>query len=113
MAEPSHKEPGDPGTEFARRIGEHASRKLRARRRKTPGLWFGLGMMGVVGWSIAIPTLLGAALGRWLDHHEPQGHSWTLALLLAGLTIGCLNAWFWVNKEERAMREEDREEGDD
>jgi len=24
-------------------------------------------MMGLIGWSVAIPTLLGAALGLWLD----------------------------------------------
>ena len=27
-------------------------------------------------------------------------------LLVAGLTIGCLNAWHWVAKEDKAMREE-------
>ena len=61
-------------------------------------------MMGLIGWSVAIPTLLGAALGLWLDKHHPGKHSWTLALLVAGLVIGCLNAWRWVAKEDRAMR---------
>jgi len=71
-------------------------------------------MMGLVGWSVAVPTLLGAALGLWLDGHYPGGRSWTLALLMAGLAIGCFNAWHWVAKEERAMREqpEDEEGGD-
>ena len=91
---------------FARRIGAKATRKLKARRNSTQGVWFGLGMMGLIGWSVAIPTLLGAALGIWLDKHYPGGRSWTLALLVAGLTIGCLNAWFWVSKEEKAMRDE-------
>jgi predicted F0F1-ATPase subunit len=49
------------------------------------GVWFGLGMMGLIGWSVAIPTLLGAALGIWLDSRHPGSHSWTLALLVAGL----------------------------
>jgi ATP synthase protein I len=44
-----------------------------------------LGMMGLIGWSVAVPTLLGAALGIWLDKHHPGKHSWTLALLVAGL----------------------------
>lgn len=90
---------------LAGQIGAKATRKLRARR-STRGVWFGLGMMGLVGWSVAIPTLLGAALGLWLDKHQPGGRSWTLALLVAGLTIGCLNAWFWVSKEDVAMRDE-------
>lgn len=88
-----------------------AARKLRARRSGTPGVWFGLGMMGLIGWSVAVPTLLGAALGLWLDQLHPGGRSWTLALLMAGLTIGCLNAWHWVSKENKAMHDE-LEDGD-
>jgi ATP synthase protein I len=91
---------------FAGQVGAKAARKLKARRNPKPGVWFGLGMMGLIGWSVAIPTLLGAALGLWLDRRFPGGRSWTLALLVAGLTIGCLNAWFWVSKEDKAMRDE-------
>jgi ATP synthase protein I len=91
---------------FADKVGAKAARKLKARRNAAPGVWFGLGMMGLVGWSVSVPTLLGAALGLWLDKHHPGQHSWTLALLMAGLAIGCLNAWHWVDKEEKAMREE-------
>jgi ATP synthase protein I len=90
---------------FAGQVGAKATRKLKARK-STQGVWFGLGMMGLIGWSVAIPTLLGAALGIWLDKHYPGDRSWTLALLVAGLTIGCLNAWFWVSKEDKAMRDE-------
>ena len=90
---------------FAGQVGAKAARKLKARH-STQGVWFGLGMMGLIGWSVAVPTLLGAALGIWLDKHRWSKHSWTLALLVAGLMIGCLNAWHWVAKEEKAMREE-------
>jgi ATP synthase protein I len=95
------------GDALARQVGAKADRKLKARRNPTPGVWFGLGMMGLIGWSVVVPTLLGAALGLWLDKHHPGGHSWTLALLVAGLAIGCFNAWHWVANEERAMREDD------
>ena len=91
---------------LARQVGAKAARKLKARRNSEPGVWFGLGMMGLIGWSVAVPTLLGAALGLWLDQSYPGGRSWTLALLVAGLAIGCLNAWHWVAKEDRAMRDE-------
>ena len=90
---------------FAGTIGAKATRKLKARK-STQGVWFGLGMMGLIGWSVVVPTLLGAALGIWLDKHHPGKHAWTLALLVAGLAIGCLNAWHWVAKEDKAMREE-------
>jgi ATP synthase protein I len=99
-------------TTFARQVGAKAARKLKARRNATQGVWFGLGMMGLIGWSVAIPTLLGAALGLWLDRRYPGGHSWTLALLVAGLAIGCLNAWHWVAKEDKAMQD-DQEDDDE
>jgi len=93
-------------SDLAEEVGVKATRKLKAQRNPAPGVWFGLGLMGVIGWSVVVPTLLGAALGLWLDRHYPGGRSWTLALLVAGLTLGCLNAWHWVSKEDQAMREE-------
>jgi ATP synthase protein I len=103
--EPKNK-PLKPKPPLSREVGAKAARKLRARRHVTRTVWFGLGMMGLIGWSVAIPTLLGAVLGLWLDRRYPGGRSWTLALLVAGLAIGCLNAWRWVAKEDKAMREE-------
>ena len=93
---------------FAAKVGAQEARKLKARRNPAQ-VWFGLGMMGLIGWSVAVPTLLGAALGLWLDKWHPGTHSWTLALLVAGLVVGCLNAWHWVAKEDKAMQED----GDD
>jgi ATP synthase protein I len=91
---------------LAAQVGAKAARKIKARQNSTQGVWFGLGMMGLIGWSVVVPTLLGAALGFWLDTYHPGKHSWTLALLVAGLTLGCFNAWQWVARQEAAMREE-------
>jgi ATP synthase protein I len=104
MSDEPNKTSKNPST-FAGEIGAKAARKIKARK-STQGVWLGLGMMGLVGWSVVVPTLLGAALGIWLDNHHPGKHAWTLALLVAGLALGCLNAWFWVAKEEKAMRDE-------
>jgi ATP synthase protein I len=101
-----------PKPRLSQEVGAKAARKLKARRNPAPGVWFGLGMMGLIGWSVTIPTLLGAALGLWLDRHYPGTHSWTLALLVAGLTIGCFNAWHWVAKEDKAMRNEQENDDD-
>lgn len=98
-----------PPAGLAGEVGAMATRKLRARR-SGPGVWFGLGMMGMVGWSVAIPTVLGAALGLWLDRHYGGTRSWTLALLVAGLVLGCANAWHWISSEDRAMRLEEEED---
>ena len=90
---------------FAGEISRQAARKLKARQ-STQGVWFGLGMMGLIGWSVVVPTLLGAALGIWLDNHHPGQHPWTLSLLVVGLAVGCLNAWHWVAREDQAMHDD-------
>ncbi len=94
-------------TEFSQQVGEKAARKLKVQRHVTQTVWSGLGMMGLVGWSVAVPTLLGAALGVWLDQHYPGSRSWTLMLLAIGLGLGCFNAWHWVAKEGREIREQE------
>jgi ATP synthase protein I len=97
-------------TEYSQRVGKMAARKLKAQRHVTKTIWSGLGMMGLIGWSVAIPTLLGAALGIWLDKHYPVSHSWTLALLAIGLGLGCLNAWHWVIKEDKEIHKHDNDD---
>jgi ATP synthase protein I len=82
------------------------ARKLRARRTKRRGTWFGLGMMGTIGWTVVVPTLLGVALGIWIDARWPGSVSWTLVLLVGGLLLGCVNGWLWIAREQRAMERE-------
>lgn len=89
----------DGRSEMAEAVGRQAERKQRARREGRRGLWFGFGMFGLIGWAVAVPTLLGIALGVWLDSHWPAEFSWTIALLFSGVTLGCLNAWWWVRRE--------------
>ncbi len=98
--------PGRKNPTFAEQIGAKAARKGRARK-STQGVWFGLGLMGLIGWSVAIPTLLGVALGMWVDKHYASSHSWTLALMIAGLALGCFNAWRWVDHQIREEEEND------
>lgn len=98
------------GTALTAQVAAKARLKLKAKGKPDAGLWFGLGMMGLVGWSIAIPTLLGAALGIWLDKKYDEPRSWTLALLLAGLVVGCFTAWNWLNKEHRAMDDNNQDD---
>ena len=105
--------PANAGPTMADQVGQKAARKVHARRHGAPGVWFGLGMMGLIGWSVAVPTLLGAALGLWIDKSYPSSRSWTLALLVAGLMLGCINAWHWVAKEEKAMRDEQEDKEDE
>lgn len=86
---------------FSQQIAEKEKRKLKALRENKQSVWSGLGMFGMVGWSVSVPALLGAALGRWLDKKYPEAFSWTLTLLIAGLFIGCAIAWNWITKENK------------
>ncbi len=118
MSDKTERQGAQAQTTFSRKIGAQAARKRKAQRNTTPGVWFGLGMMGLIGWSVVVPTLLGAALGIWLDNRYPGSHSWTLMLLLIGLIIGCINAWQWVTREEAEMSaeqtaQEEQEKQDD
>jgi ATP synthase protein I len=82
-------------------VGSKENRRIRARQEGDRGVWFGLGMFGLVGWSVAIPTLIGIAVGIWIDKRWPSSYSWTLMLLVMGVMVGCLNAWYWVRRESR------------
>lgn len=113
MSEPTPQKHFSRETVLSKQVGIKVARKLQARRNGRPGVWFGLGMMGLIGWSVVVPTLLGTGIGVWLDRTYPGGRSWTLALLFGGLAAGCLNAWLWVAKEEKAMREEAEEQRDE
>lgn len=107
MSEKHQVNPAPDKSGFGQQVGKMAALKLKAKRHATQTIWTGLGMMGLVGWSVVIPTLLGTALGIWIDEHYPGSHSWTLALLSAGLVLGCFNAWHWVAKEDREIHDEE------
>jgi ATP synthase protein I len=93
-------------TGFCRQVGAQVARKLKAQRGAQRSIWFGLGMSGLIGWSVTVPALIGAALGLWVDRHYPSQFSWTLMLLLLGLIVGCFNAWHWVASEYKEMNED-------
>ena len=86
---------------FQRQISKKSDRKIKARG-ETKNIWIGLGMFGMVGWSVAIPSLLGIGLGVWIDTHIQSKYSWTLMLLVIGVALGCFNAWYWINKESQS-----------
>jgi ATP synthase protein I len=96
---------------LGRDVGAKEARKLKARRERYRGVWFGLGMFGVVGWSVALPVLAMLALGIWIDSRWPSRFSWTLMLLFVGIVLGCLNAWRWISRERETIEREERGNG--
>jgi ATP synthase protein I len=55
-----------------------------------------LAQIGVLGWIIVVPILIGVFVGRWLDQHFTSGLFWTGPLLMLGLALGCWSAWKWI-----------------
>ena len=88
---------------FSNLINEKAKRKLKALNGKHQSVWFGLGMFGIIGWTIAVPTLLGTTLGIYLDNKYPESFSWTLTCLILGLIAGCFISWNWIIKEHNEI----------
>lgn len=81
-----------------------AVRKQRERRHEwlregEPSMARYVGQIGVLGWIIVAPTLIGLFIGRWLDHRFGTGIFWSAPLLGVGLIIGCWSAWKWMHRE--------------
>jgi ATP synthase protein I len=91
--------PSDSAERMVRHVEARQAKMLR-KRNQQGDFWRSLALLGLVGWSVAIPTLLGALAGAWIDHHWPSRFSWTLMLLVIGLTLGCLNAWLQVKRDD-------------
>lgn len=91
---------------FSEQIGTSEKRKIKARRQPPRSIWRGFAVFGLIGWSVAAPTIIGAMLGLWLDRRYPAAHSWTLTMLVAGLVIGCLTAWRWIADENKNMHKD-------
>lgn len=74
-------------------IRQRQARRELWRREGERSIGQNLAMIGVLGWTVVIPTLLGIFAGRWLDHTFRSGIFWTLGLMVAGLAAGCAFAW--------------------
>jgi len=94
MSEPSPEpDKHDPLVEGARLRGERHSKWL---REGEPSVARRLAQIGVLGWIIVTPMLVGVFVGRWLDRSLGTGIFWTAPLLMVGLGLGCWFAWRWI-----------------
>ncbi|MCB0665532.1 MAG: AtpZ/AtpI family protein [Saprospiraceae bacterium] len=90
-------------SDLSHQVEHKAKMKIRARKRGKINIWTNIGLFGIVGWAVAIPTLLGIALGVYLDKYWEGEHSWTISFLVIGILLGCVNAWYWVSRENENM----------
>jgi len=78
-------------------IRDRTQRRQRAQREGEPSLGRYLAQIGVLGWMIVLPGLVGVFAGRLLDRWLGSGIFWTGPLLIAGVAIGCWGAWRWMH----------------
>lgn len=74
-------------------------RQQRWLREGQPSMARFIGQIGVLGWIIVAPTLIGLFVGRWLDYRFGSGIFWSAPLLLIGVVIGCWSAWRWMHAQ--------------
>lgn len=84
---------GDGERPDMRRSIERDARRHDRREPSGAAFWRSLSLLGVVGWSIALPAVGGAWLGHYLDGRVGTGVRFTLMLLTLGVMIGGALAW--------------------
>ncbi len=75
-------------------VRRHRVRKQQHGENPSVGRW--LAQVGVLGWMIVTPTLIGVFLGRWIDRIAGTGIFWTGPLLVLGVILGGWSAWRWM-----------------
>ncbi len=81
-----------------------AARKAAARERERrhdpePSLGKRLGQIGVLGWIIVLPALVGLFAGRWLDRTMHSGVFFSAPLVMIGAALGMWLAWKWMSHQ--------------
>lgn len=72
--------------------------RLERREKGHRSFWRSLNVLGMVGWPIAVGSVGGTLLGRYLDTRFDSGARCTLSLMLTGMMIGCFAAWITVTQ---------------
>lgn len=85
---PSNHHRGDVPKAIKRDFSRHGRREQGHR-----SFWQSLGVLGMVGWPIALASVGGAWLGRYLDDRWGTGVQFTLMLLTVGVILGSFTAW--------------------
>jgi ATP synthase protein I len=95
MIAPGNQHPADHLSEAAHRAAERAKA---GRENPEPSLGARLGQVGILGWTIVVPTLAGLFLGRWLDRVFATNIQFSATLLMLGAIVGFWSAWKWMRR---------------
>jgi len=80
-------------------VRERRTRRHLWRSEGEPSTLRFVGQIGVLGWIIVVPILIGLFVGRWIDRALGTGIFWSAPLLLVGVVIGCWSAWRWMQHQ--------------
>ncbi len=90
-------DPRNGKTQDAARTAAERDRAFRADRE--PTIATRLGQIGVLGWAIVAPILIGVVLGRWLDGALKTGIFFTAPMIMLGAAAGMWTAWRWMHRQ--------------
>ena len=76
-----------------------AERVRRLQDDPEPSFALRLGQIGVLGWAIVAPILIGVVIGRWLDWAFKTGIFFTAPLIMLGAAAGLWTAWRWMHRQ--------------
>lgn len=93
--------PGESRDRLADAVGRAAHRREEGERNPEPSLGARLGQIGILGWTIVAPVLMGLLIGRWLDRLLGSGIMFAAAFICAGAAFGLWAAWRWMRGTTR------------
>lgn len=76
-----------------------AERDRTGRENPEPSLGRRLGQIGILGWTIVVPGLVGLFVGRAADRAFGTGVFFSAPLLMLGVAFGFWSAWRWMHRQ--------------
>jgi ATP synthase protein I len=90
---------GEPHEKMQEAALRAANRAKAARDEREPSFAARLGQIGVLGWAIVAPILIGVVVGRWLDRTFGAGVFFSAPLIMLGAAAGLWTAWRWMHRQ--------------
>lgn len=87
----------DANSTLLKQVRRRAGLTQRWLREGDPSLARQFAAVGVLGWIIVVPALLGVWLGRWIDRWLSTDITFTAAFLMLGVLLGGWSAWRWMH----------------
>ncbi len=84
---------------MARAARKRAERERRAQEEGPPPIMRQIGQIGMLGWMIVAPTLIGLFLGRFIDREFGTGIFFSAPLMMVGVAAGGWTAWRWMHRQ--------------